>query len=358
MLCSRNALRSAKYDAAKLASSKKDDLARARVLGVCFIALIFANCVADQNEDTSSEADDGQDQTTDDNGETIEDACLALGAPNYENFAQPFFLTYCTGCHSSRLTSSMRQGAPVGIDFDRLDAIRNLGERILARTVDAPTMPPAGGPSQSQREELRHFIECGSPGDGSQDFDPMWEESDDDSGSTEACAQPREPLPAALLPRCAAATRDCFLACRDGIDDAQDPSQCEEACLKADTTPAAEGSGGALTCQPCVQLQELACGERAGCGDANASLLCCIEACNSSADPNCLAQTCGRELESFSYCYAYRAPQCLSVDEELVSQCFAAVREVVGAAREAGSGRGSVDGEGFARSLVRLPFAR
>lgn len=90
---------------------------------------------------------------------TCEDSVLT-----YQNFGEPFLLDWCRGCHASGLPEDMRQGAPVGVDFDDLDLVRTHAERILTRTTGAmPTMPPNTGPSSEERALLAEWIACDLP---------------------------------------------------------------------------------------------------------------------------------------------------------------------------------------------------
>ncbi|MBK7534957.1 MAG: hypothetical protein IPI49_06165 [Myxococcales bacterium] len=81
---------------------------------------------------------------------------------SYQNFAAPFVITWCRGCHGKDQPVAMRQNAPVGVDFDTAEQVRAGSARILLRaTGAAPTMPPAGGPSEQERELLAEWIACG-----------------------------------------------------------------------------------------------------------------------------------------------------------------------------------------------------
>lgn len=80
----------------------------------------------------------------------------------YQNFAAPFAITWCRGCHGKSQPLDMRQDAPVGVNFDTAEELRAGGERVLLRaTGSAPTMPPAGGPSDEERALLAEWISCG-----------------------------------------------------------------------------------------------------------------------------------------------------------------------------------------------------
>jgi hypothetical protein len=48
----------------------------------------------------------------------------------YQNFGQPFMAKYCTNCHSSDLTHSQRNGAPIYHDFDTLLGILEVPDHI------------------------------------------------------------------------------------------------------------------------------------------------------------------------------------------------------------------------------------
>ncbi len=91
-----------------------------------------------------------------------EDACKAAFL-DYDNFGAPFVVNWCRGCHSSSVPAGMRQQAPLDINFDDADAVRMWGERIAVRAASAaPTMPPAGGPSEEERRLLVEWIACGA----------------------------------------------------------------------------------------------------------------------------------------------------------------------------------------------------
>jgi hypothetical protein len=101
-------------------------------------------------------------------------ACAAGPAPaeatadacgTWATVGQPFALTWCAGCHSSRLAGDERHGAPAGLDFESLDAVRTNAGAMRAAAVDGASMPPSGGPSEGQRAALAAWLDCGAPGD-------------------------------------------------------------------------------------------------------------------------------------------------------------------------------------------------
>jgi uncharacterized membrane protein len=82
----------------------------------------------------------------------------------YESFGRGFMQNWCTGCHGAGLPEGMRQGAPVGIDFDTIEAVRAWDDRIWARAGDQnDTMPPVGGPPDEERALLGEWLACGAP---------------------------------------------------------------------------------------------------------------------------------------------------------------------------------------------------
>jgi uncharacterized membrane protein len=82
---------------------------------------------------------------------------------SYQNFAAPFMITWCRGCHAAGQPMAMRQRAPLNVNFDTADEVRGAKDRILARATGAqPTMPPAGGPSEEERALLAEWLACGA----------------------------------------------------------------------------------------------------------------------------------------------------------------------------------------------------
>lgn len=82
----------------------------------------------------------------------------------YENFGGPFMLSYCTTCHSSMLPADMRQGSPIGANFDGIDDIREQAPQIWLRAADQNiNMPPVGPPGDEERARLGEWLACGAP---------------------------------------------------------------------------------------------------------------------------------------------------------------------------------------------------
>ena len=73
----------------------------------------------------------------------------------------PVLLTWCAPCHASGLPRAQRQGAPVGVDLDTQAGALQWADRVEAvLSGPAPTMPPAGGPTQAERARLFAWLRC------------------------------------------------------------------------------------------------------------------------------------------------------------------------------------------------------
>jgi len=81
----------------------------------------------------------------------------------YETFGAPFMSDWCLGCHSAGVDAAMRQLAPIDVNFDTIAEVRTQSRSILETTSTMQTMPPAGGPSDSDRELLAEWLSCGAP---------------------------------------------------------------------------------------------------------------------------------------------------------------------------------------------------
>lgn len=83
---------------------------------------------------------------------------------SYANFGEPYFLDWCRGCHSAGLAEGQRGGAPIGLDFEDVETIRELAPLIAVKATGAmPVMPPAAGPGEDERALLAAWLACGAP---------------------------------------------------------------------------------------------------------------------------------------------------------------------------------------------------
>ena len=248
-------------------------------------------------------------------------ACPPDSPLTYASFGEPFFASWCTGCHSSQNTGDARRNAPAGYDYDTLAGIRQWLPLIYAYAADDNTkMPAVGGPSDADRHLLGDWLACGAPG-----TDDGYTLTTTDGGAgppppTGACAKAYTPLPAAVMPRCSAQTRACMMSCTD-------QNTCPSACLGADTTPADTATG--INCSQCYYDQALACADPQ-CHVPIAQYVCCVTSKCPAGDSTCIQQMCSVENETFSLCLYYAASNCLEAANPLTSACFGTAADAGG----------------------------
>lgn len=81
----------------------------------------------------------------------------------YTNTAQPFLMTWCTSCHHSDIEGIDRVEGTEGFDFDSYEGVLTYLDLIEARALaEEPTMPPAGGPTSGELDQLAEWIVCGA----------------------------------------------------------------------------------------------------------------------------------------------------------------------------------------------------
>lgn len=82
----------------------------------------------------------------------------------WDNFGKGLMDKHCNGCHSVLVPESQRQGAPTGVDFNTYADVIEWRERIRARAttaeLEAPTMPPGGGPGAEELALLEEWLAC------------------------------------------------------------------------------------------------------------------------------------------------------------------------------------------------------
>ena len=87
------------------------------------------------------------------------DPCDDLPAVTWGNWAEGFFTTYCTSCHSG--STPDRRGAPEGMDFDTHEQVWGLRPAIRQAVLVDETMPLGGGMHDEDRELLGVWLDCG-----------------------------------------------------------------------------------------------------------------------------------------------------------------------------------------------------
>ncbi len=121
-------------------------------------AALFA-CDAGDAPPAAPSPDALGDASGDGTGEGSDDPCAAGPVTTWANFGHGFLLGNCQGCHAA--TTPDRHGAPPGVSFDTPADVAHLRAAILATaTGPAPTMPPAGGVSETDRARLALWLAC------------------------------------------------------------------------------------------------------------------------------------------------------------------------------------------------------
>lgn len=84
----------------------------------------------------------------------------------WENHGRGFVEQYCTGCHSSLVPLEQRNGAPLTVDFDTYAGVLDWHDRIKLRVpLEAPTMPPGGGPTTEEYVDFNEWLDCAAADD-------------------------------------------------------------------------------------------------------------------------------------------------------------------------------------------------
>ena len=140
---------------------------RATMLSLALAAL--AGCTSGTPTDHSDLGVAGGDMTTLVNGCPPWTAPLTTpaggaGGDTWTSFAQPFFASYCTRCHSSTLTGAARNGAPDGYNWDDEAAVRAHLDMIRTAVGVGNFMPPSDPrPPCDDRRRIVRWIDADAP---------------------------------------------------------------------------------------------------------------------------------------------------------------------------------------------------
>ena len=75
---------------------------------------------------------------------------------------EPLFIEHCNACHSSQLSAAERQDAPLGYDYDTVEAARAHPNWTWAE-IKLGHMPPAGALGEQDQQMIREWLACGGP---------------------------------------------------------------------------------------------------------------------------------------------------------------------------------------------------
>ena len=102
-------------------------------------------------------------------GPSTEAICPTTQTVTYANFGQALMQKYCLNCHSEKLGETMRQAAPLNVNFDTVHMVRHHTMLIDKTTAFGPramnkNMPPAEpAPTDDERRKLGEWLACGAP---------------------------------------------------------------------------------------------------------------------------------------------------------------------------------------------------
>ncbi len=84
---------------------------------------------------------------------------------SYENFGSGFMSQFCLACHSQKVPTNLRAGAPLETNFDTAGDVQRWRALIILRTNSAAKnpMPPTQEIPKSQKAILSEWLECGAP---------------------------------------------------------------------------------------------------------------------------------------------------------------------------------------------------
>jgi len=135
-----------------------------------FALAVVAGC--GPGNTTTSDADfgvNGGDMTVLANGcppltATVTTPDGVAGGDTCASYAQSFFAMYCTRCHSSTLTGSMRNGAPDGYNWDDETAVHTRISQIRTAVGVGNFMPPSDPkPACDERRRIVRWIDADAP---------------------------------------------------------------------------------------------------------------------------------------------------------------------------------------------------
>lgn len=96
----------------------------------------------------------GEDAST-----TTEKVDCGSSALTWETAGAPYVNNYCRGCHSRDLSSNMRAGAPIDVNFDSKEDLIRASSSVIERIEDR-SMPPVGSPDSRSESAFLEWIGC------------------------------------------------------------------------------------------------------------------------------------------------------------------------------------------------------
>ena len=125
-------------------------------MGSLFVLTLLAFGCGDSSSDDSVSSDDSATDDSDPPKVECDDAIT------WDSWAQEFFATYCTRCHSSENTGAERHNAPEGANFDTYAGVEKRWNYIIEMATGFnPRMPPQEPrPTDEEREIPYAWLWC------------------------------------------------------------------------------------------------------------------------------------------------------------------------------------------------------
>lgn len=86
--------------------------------------------------------------------------CTATPAKKFSEMSAVW--AKCTACHSSAVTGAARGGAPVDINYDTYAAAKAEATPAASEVAEG-AMPPGGGLTDAEKEQIYAWAQCGTP---------------------------------------------------------------------------------------------------------------------------------------------------------------------------------------------------
>jgi hypothetical protein len=141
-----------------------------RVARFLFCGLMGLMALADCGKDSAPSSDLAVADMT-----ALQNGCPSLSSPQahpgdpiggdtWATFAQGFFSTWCTRCHSTTRTGTDRNGAPDGFNWDDQSSVQAHLDQIRIAVGVGNFMPPNDPrPPCDQRQRIVRWIDAGAP---------------------------------------------------------------------------------------------------------------------------------------------------------------------------------------------------
>lgn len=120
------------------------------------LAVWLCGCASDKSPvDTAAPAET---PSTEDAAASACEPDTGAAWPSWSTVGEPFFTTACSSCHGADAPN--RFGAPESAVFDTEDDVARAIVSIRRAVLEQATMPPGGGVTTAEAQELGHYLAC------------------------------------------------------------------------------------------------------------------------------------------------------------------------------------------------------